>query len=106
MRLDIYYIGYADKKPEWNVNSVNPLHLMINRIDGFIEEKNGVKHLTISDTNKNDGILKKYNKVFDGIKYHIKKIYDNDSEYDKVYMKLKFNTEDNIPLNKELYLQQ
>ena len=23
--LDIFYIGYADKKPDWNVNSVNPL---------------------------------------------------------------------------------
>ena len=39
MGLDIYYIGYADKIPEWEVNSVNPLHLMITRIDGFIEEK-------------------------------------------------------------------
>ena len=31
--LDIYYIGYVDKKPEWGVNSVNPLHLMINRTE-------------------------------------------------------------------------
>ena len=23
--LGIYYIGYVTKKPEWNVNSVNPL---------------------------------------------------------------------------------
>ena len=28
------------KKPEWNFNSVNPLSLMINRVDGFIEEGN------------------------------------------------------------------
>ena len=27
----------------------------------------------------------------------------NDSEYDKDYIKIKFNTDDNIPLNKELY---
>ena len=38
MGLGIYYIGYVDKNPQWNVNSVNPLYLMINRIDGFIEE--------------------------------------------------------------------
>ena len=25
---DIYYIGYITKKPQWNVNSVNPLYLM------------------------------------------------------------------------------
>ena len=39
MGLSIYYIGYVTKKPKWNVNSLNPLYLMINRIDGFIEEK-------------------------------------------------------------------
>ena len=62
MGLDIYYIGYFDKTPEWNVNSVNPLYLMINRIDGFIEEKNGVKYLNISDADKNSEILKNITK--------------------------------------------
>ena len=37
--LDIYYIGYVDKKPEWSVNNVSPLYVMINRIDGFFEQK-------------------------------------------------------------------
>ena len=37
MGLGIYYIGYVDNKPEWDVNSVNPLYLMINKTDGFIE---------------------------------------------------------------------
>ena len=41
MDLAIYYIGYVTKKTEWGANSVNPLYLMISRIDGFIEEKNG-----------------------------------------------------------------
>ena len=44
MGLNIYYIGYVTKRPEWNVNSVNPLYLMISIIDGFIEEKNGDKY--------------------------------------------------------------
>ena len=39
MDLDIYYIAYIDKKSEWEINSVNPLYLLINRIDGFIEKK-------------------------------------------------------------------
>ena len=101
MGLDIYYIGYVDKKPEWSVNSVNPLYLMINRFYGFFEQKNGEKYLNIDDTSSE--ILKKYNEVFNGIKYHIKKINDNDSEYEKDYMKIKFNTGDDIPLNKVLY---
>ena len=37
--LDIYYIGYVDEKPEWIVNSVNPLYLRINRGNGYFEEK-------------------------------------------------------------------
>ena len=76
---------------------------MINRIDRFIEEKNSVKYLNISDTGKNSEMFKKYNQVFDGIKYHIKKMNNNDSKYDKDYMKIKCNTDDDIPLNKELY---
>ena len=56
--LGIYYIGYVTKKPEWNVNSVNPFYLMINRIDGFIEEKNGDKYLNFSDTDRNIEVLK------------------------------------------------
>ena len=27
------------KKPEYYINSVNPLYLLIDEIDGFIEEK-------------------------------------------------------------------
>ena len=39
--IDVYFIGYVDKnKPEdWCVSSVNPLHLMINRVFCFVEEK-------------------------------------------------------------------
>ena len=40
--------------------------------------------------------------MFDGIKYHIKKINDNDRKYDKDFMKIKFNTDNDIPLNKQL----
>ena len=48
MGLGIYYMGYVTKKLEWNVNSVNPLYMMINRIDGFIEKKNRNKYLNIA----------------------------------------------------------
>ena len=80
MGLGIYYIGYVDKKSQWNVNSVNPLHLMINRIDGFIKEKDDSKYLNIADTDRNSEVLKKYNEVFDGIKDCIKKINDNNNK--------------------------
>ena len=104
MNLGIYYIGYVDKKPEWSVNSVSPLYLMINRIDGFFEQKNGSKYLNIADTYKNNEVLKKYEQVFNGIKYHIKNIDDSGGKYDKHYMKIKFSSDDDIPLNKVLHI--
>ena len=103
MGLGIYYIGYVAKKPEWNVNSVNPLYLMINRIDGFIEEKNGDKCLNIADTDRNSEVLKKYAKAWNGIKNSLKKINNSElGESEKYYMKIKFNSDDCIPSNKVL----
>ena len=37
-----------------------------------------------------------------GLKTVLKKISDNDGEYEKDFMKIKFNTDDDIPLNKQL----
>ena len=101
--LDIYYISYVDKKPDWNVNSVNPLYLMINRFYGQIEQENGVKYLIVSDVARNSNILKKYDQVFPGIKHHIKKISNSDCEYNEDYKKIKFLTDDSILLNKMIY---
>ena len=100
---DVYYIGYITKKPQWNVNSVNPLYLMINRITGHFEEVDGDKYLIISS--ENGDIMQKYQEVFDGIKEIIKKIndYSQPIKYDDNYMKIKFNTDANIPLNKIIY---
>ena len=76
---------------------------MINRIDGFIEEKNGDKYLNIASTDRNNEVLKKYSEVWNGIKDCIEEINDDGSgEYDKDFMKIKFNSDDDIPLNKLL----
>ena len=80
MCLGIYYIGYVTKKPEWNLNSVNPLYLMINRIDSFIEEKNGDKYLNIASTDRNSEVLKRYAEFWNGIKDSIKKINNSELE--------------------------
>ena len=46
--------------------------------------------------------LKKYNNVFNGIRDKIKEINSNDYDYEKDYMKIKFNSDDDLPLNKQL----
>ena len=68
MSLGIYYISYVTKKPEYKINSVNPLYLVINRIDGFTEEKEGDKYLNILSTDRNTEVLKKYAEVWNRIK--------------------------------------
>ena len=49
--------------------------------------------------------MQKYQKVFDGIKEIIEKIndYGQPLKYDHNYMKITFDTDDNIPLNKIIY---
>ena len=68
----------------------------------MIEEVDGDKYLIISS--ENGDIMQKY-QVFDGIKEIIKKIndYSQPIKYDDNYMIIKFNTDNNIPLNKIIY---
>ena len=66
--ISMYYIGYVTKKSEYNINSVKPLYLLIAKLDGYIEEKEGNKYLNISLTESNSEVLKKYAKVWSGIK--------------------------------------
>ena len=56
-----------------NIHSVNPLYLIIGKVDGSIEcssteEKNGNKYLTFASTDKNKVALKKYTKLWNEIK--------------------------------------
>ena len=101
--IDIYYTGYVTKKEEYKINSVNPLYLLIYKIDGFIEEKRRNKYLNITFTGNNDETLKKYKEVLNGIKSCIEKINNTRSEeYEKDYVKIKFNSDVKLPLNKQL----
>ena len=74
LRNDVYYIGFITKQPQWNVFSVNPLYLIINKIKGHFEEVDGDKYVIIN-SEKSD-IVQKYQEVFNGIKEIIKKIND------------------------------
>ena len=72
--IAIYYIGYITKKDEYKITSVNPLYLTVHEVDSFIEEKEGSKYLRIALTDHNSEVLKKYAKIWSGIKDQIKKI--------------------------------
>ena len=76
-KFDIYYIGYVTIKKIANcnnINSVNPLDLMINEMTGHFEEKTGNKYLVLDDVDENEEVSKKYEGVWDGIEKEIETI--------------------------------
>ena len=68
--INIYYIGYITVKKISdceNINSVNPLYLMIHSATGHFKEKYSKKYLILDSTEK-------YDEVFSGIKKEIETI--------------------------------
>ena len=57
-----------------NINSANPLYLMIDKIIGHFEEKSGNKYLVLDDVNENKEVSKKYEEVWEGVKKEIETI--------------------------------
>ena len=57
-----------------NINSVNPLYLMIDKMIGHFEEKSGNKYLVFDDVNENKKVSKKYEEVWEGVKIEIETI--------------------------------
>ena len=78
------------------------MHLFINHANGYIEEKGVTKCFIFDSTDENKELLKKYNDVWNGIKNKIEEVSSGECDYEKDYMKIKFNSDDNLPLNKPL----
>ena len=75
--IDIYYIGYVTVKKIANcnnINSVNPLYLMIDKMIGHFEEKNGNKYLVLDYVDENKEASKRYEEVWEGVKKEIEMI--------------------------------
>ena len=97
--IDIYYTGYITIKKicdDENIYSVNPLYLMIGKVDGDIEENNENKYLDfdsseLRSTDENKEVLEKYTELWDGIKNEIETINGGKKgEYDKDFVKIKY----------------
>ena len=88
-----------------NIYSINPLYLIIGEVDGHVEEKRENKYLVFDSRDENREVLEKYTELWDGIKNEIKTINGGkEGEYGKDFMKIKFDTDDDLPLNKPLKL--
>ena len=76
--------------------------MCIDNANGYIKEINEDKYLIFDVTYENKKLLKRYDDVFNGSMDKIKKIDDDWLEYAKGYMKIRFSSDDNLPLNKPL----
>ena len=74
---------------------------MIGEADGYIKENNGNKYVTFASTEKKSKkMLEKYTKFWDRIKYQIQAINaDKSGKYEKDCVRIKFNSDDDLPLN-------
>ena len=80
---------------------MNPLNLGINHVSRYLGEKGVNKNLAFDSTDENKDLLKKYNNVWNGNKNE--KINGwKENDYEKDYMKIAFNSDDDLPLNKPL----
>ena len=100
--IHIYYIGYVTIKKIAdynNINSVNPLYLIINEMIGHFGEKNENKYLVLDEIDENKEVLEKYKEVWESIKKEIEIITGGQKiEYGKDFKKIRFESNDECTL--------
>ena len=84
------------------INSLNSLYLIINKVDGYFEEINKNKYLTLAPTNDSKNRIKNYEELWSKIRDWIRSIAKKSDDYDEKYMKTKFNSDEELPLNKTI----
>ena len=79
-----------------NNHSINPLYSIIHSATCYFKEKYREKYFIIDSTEK-------YKEVWSGIKSEIKKLNGGKKLfYEKNYARIGINTDDDLPLNKQL----
>ena len=95
--VDIYYIVYIVNKPEYDVNSVNPLYLVVKNLLGRVEKIDGSsdRYLVVDKSNKE--LIDVFNTLW-------KFIEDKISLGNKIngYDKLKFISNIDLPLDTQI----
>ena len=96
-----YELIMYDIKYIKNLNRLNTLYLVFNNLDAYIEKSGVNRYLIFASTEKNTLILENYTKLWDEIREQIELIIDNEvTKYSKDFTKIRFKTNDDLPLNK------
>ena len=75
---------------------------MFNKMNGYFEEINGNKYLTLVLTNESKEKIKKYEELWIKITDFIRSVTKKSDDYDEKYIKIKFDSDDKVPLNKAI----
>ena len=81
------------------IYSVNPLYLIFRYMRGYFEEINGNKYLRLGPTNESKEKIKNED-LWIKVRDLIRSITKNSDDYDEKYIKIKFDSDDELPLNK------
>ena len=73
---------------------MNHLYLSFGDVDGYFEEINENKYLTLVPTNEIKEKTKKHEKLWIKIRDLIRSIIKSLNDYDQKYMKIKFDSDD------------
>ena len=69
-------------------------------MNGYFGEIYENKYLTLVPTNESKGKVKKYEELWSKIRDLMRSVTKNSDNYDEIYMKIKSNSDDELPLNK------
>ena len=106
--IGIYYRGYEYKKKitECNeINSVNPLYLRIIDMKGQLKKGKGDNVWYLINFGDAD-ILRKFANIWKSIRAKIEENTGGIVQYDKNYMKIKFESNDNLPTDNIINMHQ
>ena len=78
------------------------MYLIFRNATGYFEEINKSKYLTLNPTNESKEKITKSKELWDEIRHLIRSITKTSDDYDEKYMKIKFNSDDESPLNKTI----
>ena len=83
---------------------LKPLYPNINNANGYIQESNGNKYLTLVPLDESKYKLKIYGEIWRNLKNLNRSTNNNSNNYAEKYLKIKFNADDDLPLKKKLEL--
>ena len=83
-----YFIGYYLHNNNNNNNKVKPLHIMLLKTSAYVKDYDG-ETKWMDFLIEDDVLLERYNNIWEKVSSYIKKEFDNEQVYNKIYLETK-----------------